>query len=268
VLVVVFLTTWGLFKTWSPVFWKKTDYFYFLFTIVGAATGATDLAISNWNKEVQHSQIDMLSLRGDITTEAGNVSAGCDRQAAAEKLAKSSSPDIIVPRDNYESPEKIPIPEIIKPRSYDFNNITKNDCAIVEAIFDALRVGSIDSVLELAAVQLILSEMNTMAPTERLERYIFLKQDMVSEKELLVPGETQTVIISHVYMMDIISKIKLLVEEHSSSERLQRNINDLGGIAILKNLSPILLGLGLGIRLARTHYDVVAEMKKAKTSAS
>src|SRR5271154_6160368 len=108
VLAVVFITTWGLFKRWSTVFWKKTDYAYFIFTIVGAATGAADLAISNWNKDVQHGQIDMLALRGDITTEAGNVSAGCDKQEAADKLAKSSSHDIIVPRDGddtYEIPE-------------------------------------------------------------------------------------------------------------------------------------------------------------------
>ena len=38
-------------------------------------------------------------------------------------------------------------------------------------------------------------------------------------------------------------------------------------LSYIKNLSPLLLGLGLGVRLARTHYDVRLEERKAKAAS-
>jgi hypothetical protein len=46
--VVIAAGSWLLFKKRSSVFWKQTDYAYLIFTIVGGAAAAADIAISNW----------------------------------------------------------------------------------------------------------------------------------------------------------------------------------------------------------------------------
>jgi len=53
-LFVTAIITWFVFRRRLASFWKKTDYVYFLFTIIGGATAAADLAINSWTKESEH----------------------------------------------------------------------------------------------------------------------------------------------------------------------------------------------------------------------
>jgi hypothetical protein len=54
-----------------------------------------------------------------------------------------------------------------------------------------------------------------------------------------------------------------LVEAQARERDIETKLSVLSYFSILKSLSPILLGLGIGIRLARTHYGVRTEERKA-----
>lgn len=58
-----------------------------------------------------------------------------------------------------------------------------------------------------------------------------------------------------------------LTEMVFANERIMRLESDaeaLSFIGLFKHLSPILFGVGLGIRIARIHYEVVVEKRKAQ----
>jgi len=57
-----------------------------------------------------------------------------------------------------------------------------------------------------------------------------------------------------------------ITNQRSSSDELHKRLDSLRVLSYIKNLSPLLLGLGLGVRLARTHYDVRLEERKAKAA--
>jgi hypothetical protein len=56
--VVIAVLMWLLFKNRAPVFWKKSDYFYLLFTLIGGVTAAADLAVNNWTKDLQQLRLN------------------------------------------------------------------------------------------------------------------------------------------------------------------------------------------------------------------
>jgi len=58
-----------------------------------------------------------------------------------------------------------------------------------------------------------------------------------------------------------------ITNQRSSSDELHKRLDSLRVLSYIKNLSPLLLGLGLGVRLARTHYDVRLEERKAKAAS-
>jgi hypothetical protein len=57
VVILVFVALWVTCRARSSVFWKRTDYAYFLFAILGGAAGAADLAVNNWTKQLEQVQL-------------------------------------------------------------------------------------------------------------------------------------------------------------------------------------------------------------------
>jgi hypothetical protein len=55
--VVITVLTWLLLKKRSSVCWKRTDYAYLTFTVIGGIVAAADLATSNWSNELQQNRI-------------------------------------------------------------------------------------------------------------------------------------------------------------------------------------------------------------------
>ena len=89
VVVVASAVLWFLFRTRSSVFWKRTDYAYFLFAILGGAAGAADLALNNWGKQLEQIQLNMITsemlLRG---YEAAALSICDQKQERAAREAQ------------------------------------------------------------------------------------------------------------------------------------------------------------------------------------
>jgi hypothetical protein len=91
-------------RTRSPVFWKRTDHAYFLFAILGGASGAADLAFNNWTKQSEQIQVTMLTngmlLRGYVSSAISI----CDKQKARAKERAQFGPDVINPnKEQFET---------------------------------------------------------------------------------------------------------------------------------------------------------------------
>lgn len=56
-MVVIAVVTWLLLKKRSSVYWKRTDYAYLTFTVIGGIVAAADLATGNWSNELQQNRI-------------------------------------------------------------------------------------------------------------------------------------------------------------------------------------------------------------------
>jgi hypothetical protein len=46
---------WKVCRKWSPVFWKRTDYAYFVLTVFGGATAAADF-VPSLRQEARHAR--------------------------------------------------------------------------------------------------------------------------------------------------------------------------------------------------------------------
>ena len=70
-------------------------------------------------------------------------------------------------------------------------------------------------------------------------------------------------------MLKIAASIIPIVDAQAREDAIKKKLRapSYAYSSALKSLWPILLGLGIGIRLARTHYDVNAEKQKEKEKA-
>jgi hypothetical protein len=139
VVFFVFAALWFTCRAWSPVFWKRTDYAYFFFVIIGGAAGAADLAVSSLNKELAQIQMNMLTnamlLRGDISS----ASLICDKQRQRDwEQAKEQAPfgrDVIKPPDVIE-------PKHVPSSPFPFKDLlSSSDCATVTLISSDIQEG-------------------------------------------------------------------------------------------------------------------------------
>ena len=64
------------------------------------------------------------------------------------------------------------------------------------------------------------------------------------------------------------SDIEAINKYSDRADELEEFLSSLKYLSVLKTLSPMLLGLGVGIRLARTYFDVKTEQKKQKLEAA
>jgi hypothetical protein len=85
VVSVVSIVLWRTCQTRSPVFWRRTDYAYFLFAIVGGAAGAADLAVNNWTKQLDQIQVNTLANQVLLRGYVSSALAICERQKAQER---------------------------------------------------------------------------------------------------------------------------------------------------------------------------------------
>ena len=60
----------------------------------------------------------------------------------------------------------------------------------------------------------------------------------------------------------IFKAIEVIQNNANQIRALIKELEQKSYLATLKRLTPILLGIGIGVRLARTHYDVEAEIAK------
>ena len=92
---LVFTILWFTCRARSAVFWKRTDYFYFLLTILGGAAAAADIAMSNWTKELEQTQfgtpLPLSSCAGTFRPAISYVRGKRKKEIEQHKLVLMSS---------------------------------------------------------------------------------------------------------------------------------------------------------------------------------
>jgi hypothetical protein len=263
VFVLAFVALWFTCRTRSSVFWKRTDYAYFLFAILGGAAGAADLAVNNWTKQLEQLQqdtiISSMSLRGYVSY----ASSICEKQNETEKERAKFGPDVIDPNtlpqgSGFPPSSTIPfvwggsggmvfgLPGFTPFDALSIKVLSAEDCVTVEQIVSDLRNDSLKD-----AVQYGLKITET--------------DDVVEGTFMLAEGNFWT---GKSLMSKIGLSISHIMDVQTKKAAINKQLSTLNYLGILKSLSPILLGLGIGIRFARTHYDVKAEERKTKIQQS
>jgi hypothetical protein len=235
--VVVFVSAalWHTCRARSSVFWKRTDYAYFFFVILGGVVGAADLAVTSLNKELAQIQMNLLTnsmvLREDVSSA---LSICAKRQRPFEEF----DPEVIKP----VLPSKRPT---LKELSF------KNDCATVALIKSDIEKERLETAVKYGVE-------NRIGKTAIDEHEIFKNWELADTKL----ADTD-------FMPTIAASIGRIVDararEHTIKEKL--SASSYAYSSVLKSWWPILLRLGIGIRLTRTHYDAKAENGKEKEKA-
>jgi hypothetical protein len=220
---VVSAALWITCQTRSSVFWRRTDYAYFFFAILGGAAGAADLAVSNWSKTLEQNQISLITNTMLLSGFLSTAMFECNNLARSQALF---SPGIIDP----EARMPIDTPKAIE--------ISREDCLKVERVSRDFQ----DNLLK--NVEAYGIDVNS--------RDIFY----VGNRFLVTPNAPLSL------MAKLGISIQQVTRASAEGNDLQKQLSLLNYLTFLKGLSPILLGLGIGIRLARTHYDVRAEERK------
>jgi hypothetical protein len=256
--VVTFMCLWFTSRTRSAVFWKRTDYAYFLFVIAGGAVGAVDLAVSNWTKQLDQIELNLITekmlFRGYISTAI----AACDKfhqiEADAAKEAKNKAKEAAKERELFG-------PGVIKPSDLSKKNDMFGSDTIKPYFFP-----STESKLE----DLFKEDRHFAASTESCKAVERIAAD-AQEDTLKEAGEYES-LPGKSFHKGLMRKIAATLTQISDTQvaewDLKQELSTLGYFSVLKSLSPILLGLGIGIRLARTHYDVRVEEEKLKVATS
>jgi hypothetical protein len=230
---------WFTCQNRSPVFWRRTDYAYFVLAILGGIAGAADLAFNNWTKQSEQIQMNMLSngmlLRGYVTSAL----LICEKQKAQDKERAQFGPGVINP--NKEPNETYYYPwDLIGPGiSSLLKSLSARDCQMVDHIWSDIQKDTLQGSV----------------------KYGFNYSTIAAKISFFWTSD-----------FDLMKKISLsitqIVDGQAKERAIKEELSVLSYFSILKSLSPILLGLGIGIRLARTHYDVETEKRKARTNVS
>jgi hypothetical protein len=233
VVFFVFAALWLTCRAWSPVFWKRTDYAYFFFVIIGGAAGAADLAVNSLNKELAQIQMNMLTNNMLLRDNVSSALSICDKQRQQAEKQAQFGPDVIKP------PDVINPKDVQSEKSYGVDKLSARDCEAVARIsFTIQGAHRLKTAVEYG-IDTNISE---------IAKY------WVSERDLMLKIAASIIPIVDAQAREDAIKKKLRAPSYAYS-------------SALKSLWPILLGLGIGIRLTRTRYDVNAEKQKEKEKA-
>jgi hypothetical protein len=235
----------GIIQKKSSVFWKKTDYAYLIFTIIGGIAAAADLSISNWTKELQKNQIISDEIFSNLRDYVGIGVSECRRLEAQKDVSNAQHDDHVggVIMKFNTKPHNSDQEDGFK-KSYpntkllgvlpQFVDLTESDCAFLQRVSDAITSNSLNLMgFELQSYQTNGYEKTAKSP-----------------------------------MGVIVSEVEEINNYSDRDDELGESLSSLKYLSILKALSPMLLGLGVGIRLARTHFDVKTEQEKQRCEAA
>jgi hypothetical protein len=257
---VIAVVTWLLLKKRSPVCWKRTDYAYLTFAVIGGIVAAADLATSNWSNELQQNRIvsNGISsrLRDYVTVGVDDCKTITSRKKAADARQNDVIGGIIRPPPDIKPPlipfnknvfkvypfdlEGYASDKVLGVGSPQFVDLTDSDCAFLERISSAITSNT----------------LRTMASHAKW----FQEDNNWEEKR------------SKDAIKFIASDIEAINKYSDRADELQASLSSLKSLSFLKTLSPMLLGVGVGIRLARAHSDVkkeqAAEQEKQRREAA
>ncbi len=216
----------------SALFWKRTDYFYFFMTICGSALALADYTGSGWNRQLQDMRLAQTAILERLRNIAVVIASKCKEEDMRRLELRRSGADARsgILRPPFEEGYRF---------DYKFHYETRDaiDCDAVTRMIEAIdRRGS-----RMAEDLTAINEASTHpVPIDGL---------------LSIDDGTNG------------SLLRSLIDENASRAVQISNLTDdmasLSYTNFVRQFFPILVGLGLGVRLARTHYDVKKEKRDA-----
>jgi hypothetical protein len=166
--------------------------------------------------------------------------SACDKRKEKAEERERFGPDIIRPKEPSSSiGDEDPYTAWSSP-------VTENDCLMLRRIWSDMQEGTLKT-----------SDKYGLKVSSPFGTFFELEKTFSLGKN----GMT--------FFTDVTARIAMTLAETMSErdkeKNIQQELKQLSYFSVLKSLSPVLLGLGIGIRLARTHYDVKTEERKAKT---
>jgi hypothetical protein len=242
VVSVVFAALWLKCRNWSAVFWKRTDYAYFLFAILGGAAAAADIAVSNWTKQLDQIEMNMLTNTLLFREYVSSAALACEKKEELERKRAEFGKDVISPSDNlYDNPYGYPNGNTLFGEPVE-SLVTGSDCKTVKRIRSDIEDNGLKSA----------------------EEYGFKVESGLSGFTAYFVGLTG---FDRGIMYKVGRSLVQIDSAKAAENAIKQQLSAISYLSILKSLSPILLGLGIGIRLSRTHYDVRSEEQKARSRA-
>jgi hypothetical protein len=255
--VTVFIITFliGIYRCTdrASVNWKRTDYFYFGTTVLAAAIGIAEFTASGWTREVQNLQMERATTIERLCSGARWIDGLCDRQYDSDLSRKDRNHDgVLAPLD----------PQWFKP-SFPEPWLFNNECEIAKLIafsFDEtmlnMVVGKIRKITSHTVVSSLPSGIESYDP--------FKDRDLAKSYSNLETGEfflQRPAPPGYRFNELILNPAHMIVDVNAKIELIENEVRSLSSTNIFRHLYPILFGLGLGVRLARTHYDVKMAQK-------
>ena len=263
-------------NNWSAVRWRRTDYIYFGLTMLGAAVGFADFASNTWNREAQNVRIARTGLFIRLTNAASWINASCERvqrgKQVSHEIEENRRTGVVKPPDNTAfDPEEIATlyrDILIDPETGNQNrwkgkfadeNFIARDCQVAKAISNAL-IGN-------DKIEALDYDFDRFGGNNKMgtpELGTFGEPSSWNRSILLDPVLQQPESLSATAKQMIYTPVTEIVSANEKIIHLESDTDALSFIGLFKHLSPILFGLGLGIRIARVHYEVGVEKRKAQ----
>ena len=240
-LLVTAAIMWFAFRRRRSSFRKKLDYVYFLFTIVGGAASAADLAISSWTKDSEriwfNYKIDEAYLP-ILVERYENMCRERDRDQVEREHSDNTNDTTDRAADQRKDDPFAKITTV--PNSVLLTRLlSQSDCKYIDDVHDQLLVGSVD-----------------------VDSLMSIHENVTETRAYNTGGQTEMLTPFNGGAAEVIDSIQDIDKWRRVGSALDDKLDSLRFMSVLKHLGPILLGIGLGIRLARSHYDVQAELAK------
>jgi hypothetical protein len=257
-----------------PVFWKRSDYVYFGFSIIGAILGLTDLTIKEWQKEVHDNQIRRSTVIMRLISGTGSVLQSCEKITDVEKLREQYSRemkqgilrDLNRPTGFYDM--------ILSDSIKNLYFYSKEECSLTQKIV-APAIGSLqprafkaESILDIYTVSMCELIVNKAECDELLFKdNIPASSDLMKIKlsDFQGGGNAHLTSPSSVYSTLVYSPLKEIAVYNEQEHILSDKIKDFAWMHKIRSFWPILFGIGLAVRLAKIHAEVKDEIFKAKS---
>ena len=240
---------WGTCRNRSPVFWKRTDYAYFLFAILGGTAAVADIAVNSWTKQAEQIRANIINETIRMQDYLSTASLFCDKQKEQDKERAKRGRVVI-------DPDSLGL--LIGESGFRFGELHPDECPTIAGIVEDIRNNRLKDVV-----------LYDPEYKSRDDRTIIGFGDTPFDDVFIDnTGKMRVSRRQTPLMRLILLGVSQIADERAKQFTINEQLSSLSYLSILKSLSPLLLGLGIGIRLARTHHDVKAEERKAVTEAN
>jgi hypothetical protein len=254
VMTTIFITAFVYLKDKSSIFWKRTDYIYFEMTVLGGLLGFIDLQLKEFQRDGQNIRIEssyrLTQLLDGLTTTTEICKKISDYKSNLNSLNLERQKGVFRNQDT-----ELEIDPIVIQIERNFYN--KSECRLAH-IIDLWIKGKPRIV-----------NLPTRLPGGLMTESLFVfgsdRPTLDNFREGTMPIEIRDALSFkgigvRPFDISIHESLKRIIELSNAKNALEQSIHQLHPIEPLRSLWPLMLGIGLAIRIARIHAEIKKEI--------